>query len=129
VRRLVVTANVIPSSPILVTLTKEALSFSETSVLIRATPPNIPEDGILHCPCYSPLVPEVLVVLSFEIAFIYCDKRLNSSKGWKALDASTAPKRVAPCLVPYTHMERECVPVGASHPKPKFGALMGCVVT
>jgi hypothetical protein len=36
VRRLPVTANVVPSSPI-VTLMKEALSSSETSVLTRAT--------------------------------------------------------------------------------------------
>jgi hypothetical protein len=33
VRRLLVTANVVPSSPILVTLMMEALSSSETSVL------------------------------------------------------------------------------------------------
>jgi hypothetical protein len=33
VRRLIVTASVVPSSPILVTLMKEALSSSETSVL------------------------------------------------------------------------------------------------
>jgi hypothetical protein len=37
VRRLLVTAGVVPSSPILVTLMKEALSSSETSVLTRAT--------------------------------------------------------------------------------------------
>jgi hypothetical protein len=47
--QLLVTANAIPSSPIVVTLMMmEALSSSETLALPRATKRNIPEDTILH---------------------------------------------------------------------------------
>jgi hypothetical protein len=46
--QLLVTASVVPSSPILVTLMKEAPSFPETSGLTRATRHKIPEDSILH---------------------------------------------------------------------------------
>jgi hypothetical protein len=48
VRRLLVRATVVPISPILVTLMKEALSSSEISVLTRAIWRNFPGDGILR---------------------------------------------------------------------------------
>jgi hypothetical protein len=52
VRRLLVAASVVPSSPILVTRMNEALGSSETS-LLQEPHGNIPEDTILQFVCSS----------------------------------------------------------------------------
>jgi hypothetical protein len=59
VRRLIVTANVFPSSPILVTLMMEAIRSSETLVLARVTRRNIPADGSVAGRNMSPVMYEL----------------------------------------------------------------------
>jgi hypothetical protein len=48
VSRMLITASVVPSSPIRVTLKMEELSSSETLALTRVSWRDIPEDGILN---------------------------------------------------------------------------------
>jgi hypothetical protein len=47
-RRLLVSANDVPNSPVFVTLMMEVLHPSETSILTGVTHRSIPEDDILH---------------------------------------------------------------------------------
>jgi hypothetical protein len=55
VLQLLVTANIVPSQLILVTLMMVAILSSETSVLTRTTRLNIKEDGILPSCCREKL--------------------------------------------------------------------------
>jgi hypothetical protein len=49
--QLLVTAKVVNSAPILVTLMMEAISSSEALILVRATRRQIPQYSILHSHC------------------------------------------------------------------------------
>jgi hypothetical protein len=66
VRRLIVIASVVLTSQILIILIMEELSSSETSVLIRATWRNIPENTILHSHLRQNLK-------SYKIIYVCCE--------------------------------------------------------
>jgi hypothetical protein len=66
VLRLLVTTNIILSSPFLVTLMMEAIRSSETWAHTRVTQRHIPEDGNLHSHCREKLISSIEVEQSPE---------------------------------------------------------------
>jgi hypothetical protein len=87
VRLLLVTANVVPISQILVTLMMEALRFSVRQVLTRSTRRNIPVGGILHSHRREnlkyymmlpvPYIPMICISVKRMVAFVVESKRKN----------------------------------------------------
>jgi hypothetical protein len=73
-RWLLVTAKVVPNSPILVILMMKALRSSETSVLTRSTRRNITEDTIFHGHRHENLKSYIVRIWHFHIGdyeFLY----------------------------------------------------------
>jgi hypothetical protein len=75
--RLLVTANVVPTSLILYTLMMEAIVSSGTSVLTRDTRHNLQEDSIHHIYRRENRKSKFISYFYFNIIYIYLSKHLK----------------------------------------------------
>jgi hypothetical protein len=93
--------NVVPSSLILVTLMKEALSSSKMSVLTRATRCNVPEDTILHSHRRENLNSYINNFCLFKLNYEYIVQNTICQGEWKLFFFSSCllEYRIDMCLV------------------------------
>jgi tmRNA-binding protein len=103
---LLVTANIVPSLPIFVTLMTEAMHSSETSVLTRASLHNILEGSILHSHCHGNLKSYNILELFYVVTNSDLFLLQNNINNYKFIRTkNTKSNEVSGCLLQILHTE------------------------